>query len=135
VDKAYVLDSYALIAHFEDEKSGETVRKLFRAAAAGKTELFISVINLGELYCTTLREWRREKADEVLFLVDQLPIKVVDADRELTLDAARLKSAHPVAYADCFSAALAMQKKAKVVTGDPEFMKFENILSIEWLSS
>lgn len=133
MDRAYVFDSYALIAHFEDEAGGEAVRALLRAASAGKTDIFFSVINLGELYYNTLREREREKADEILFLLEQLPIKVVNADLEATLEAARLKGVYPVAYADCFAAALGIRKKAKVVTGDPEFKKFGNILSVEWI--
>jgi predicted nucleic acid-binding protein len=133
VDKAYILDSYALIVHFEDEAGGEEVRKILRAASAGKTELYLSVINLGELYYSTVRERSWEKAEEVLFLVEQLPITIVNADLEMTLEAARLKGRHPVAYADCFAAALGIRKKANVVTGDPEFRKFESILSVEWI--
>ncbi len=133
MDKAYVLDSYALIAHFEDESGGETVRKLFRAASTGKTELFLSVINLGEVYCNILREQGREKAEEVLFLLEQLPITIITADRDMTLEAARLKGIYSVAYADCFAAALGIRRKAKVVTGDPEFRKFKSILFIEWI--
>jgi predicted nucleic acid-binding protein len=131
VDKAYVLDSYALIAHFEDEAGGEIVRKILRAASPGKTKLFLSVINLGELYYITLRE--REKAEEAPFLLEQVPIEFVNADSEMTLEAARLKVVYPVAYADCFAAALGIRKNAKVVTGDPEFSKFEKSLSVEWI--
>jgi predicted nucleic acid-binding protein len=133
VDRTYVFDSYALIAHFEDEAGGNEVRKILKAASAGKTEIFLSVINLGELYYNTLRERQREKAEEVLFLVEQLPINIVNADREITLEAARLKGVYPVAYADCFAAALGIRKKAKVVTGDPEFRKLEHFLSVKWI--
>jgi ribonuclease VapC len=133
VDSAYVLDSYALLAHFEDEAGGEQVRKLLKAAQAEKTKLFLSVVNLGELYYNTLRERGREQADEVWFVTEQLPITIADADRDLTREAARLKSVHPVAYADCFAAALGMRKKAKVVTGDPEFRKFSEPVSVEWI--
>ena len=133
MDRAYVLDSYALIAHFEDEAGGEEVRKILRAASGGRTELFLSVINLGELYYNTLRERSREKAEEVLFLLEQLPISIVNADLEMTLEAARIKGMYSVAYADCFAAALGIRKRAKVVTGDPEFRKFESILSVEWI--
>ena len=133
MDKAYVLDSYALIAHFEDEAGGEEVRKILRAASGGKTEIFLSVINLGEVYYNALRERSREKAEEVLFLLEQLPIEIVNADMEMTLEAARIKGAHAVAYADCFAAALGIRKKARVITGDPEFRKFENMLSVEWI--
>ncbi len=133
MDSAYVLDSYALMAHFEDEAGGEQVRKILRAAQAGKTKLFLSVINLGELYYNTLRERGREQAEEAWFVTKQLPITIVDADTDATLDAARLKGAHSVAYADCFAAALGARKKAKVVTGDPEFRKFRDAVAIEWI--
>ena len=91
------------------------------------------MINLGELYSSTVRERSWEKAEEVLFLVEQLPIHIVNADLEMTLEAARLKGAHPVAYADCFAAALGIRQKAKVVTGDPEFVKFQSVVSVEWI--
>lgn len=133
MDSAYVLDSYALLAHFEDETGGEQVRKILKAAQAGKTRLFLSVINLGELYYNTLRERGREQAEEVRFVTEQLPITIVDADKDITLDAARLKAVHPVAYADCFAAALGVRKKARVVTGDPEFKKFGETVAVEWI--
>ncbi|HEX9136718.1 MAG TPA: type II toxin-antitoxin system VapC family toxin [Nitrospirota bacterium] len=133
MDSVYVLDSYALLAHFEDETGGEQVGKILKAAQAGKTRLFLSVINLGEVYYNTLRERGREQADEVRFIVAQLPITVVDADADITIEAARLKGVHAVAYADCFAAALANRKKAKVVTGDPEFKKFGAGMAVEWI--
>ena len=44
------------------------------------------------------------------------------------------KGAHAVAYADCFAAALGMRKKARVVTGDPEFKKCGELVAMEWLA-
>lgn len=134
MDSAYVLDSYALLAHFGDEAGGEQVRKILKAAQAGKTKLFLSVINLGEVYYNTLRERGPEQAEEARFITEQqLPITIVDADTALTIEAARLKGAHAVAYADCFAAALGARKKAKIVTGDPEFKKFEADVAVEWI--
>jgi predicted nucleic acid-binding protein len=134
VDSAYVLDSYALLAHFEDEAGGARVEKILKAAQAGKTKLFLSVINFGEVYYTTFRERGREKADEVRLVMEQLPITVLPADRDSTLEAAKLKGAHPVAYANCFAAALGIRKKARVVTGDPEFKKFGERVAVEWIA-
>ena len=134
MDSAYVLDSYALLAHFEDEAGGAQVEKILKAAQAGKTKLFFSVINFGEVYYTTFRERGREDAEEVRSMMEQLPITVVPADRENTLEAAKLKGAHAVAYADCFAAALGIRKKARVVTGDPEFKKFGELVAVEWLA-
>ncbi len=134
MDSAYVLDSYALLAYFEDEAGGVQVEKILKAAQAGKAKLFLSVINFGEVYYSTLRERGRENADEVKSIMEQLPITIVPADMENTLEAAKLKGVHAVAYADCFAAALGMKKKARVVTGDPEFKKFGELVAIEWLA-
>ena len=133
MDNAYVPDSYALIAHFEDEPAGEQVRKLLRTARAGRAKLYLSVVNFGEILYTTMRERGEDKAEEVCLVIDQMPLSIVDADRDLTMEAARLKARHPVAYADCFAAALAVMKRAKVVTGDPEFRKFKEAVKIDWL--
>lgn len=38
-----------------------------------------------------------------------------------------------ISFADCFAAAVAENKKATLVTGDPEFKQLENELSIAWL--
>lgn len=133
MDDAFVLDSYALLAHFEDESGAETVASILRAAQAGETRLFLCVVNFGEVYYNTLRERGAETAEEVRFMTEQLPITLVDADLGLTLEAAKLKAAHPVAYADCFAAALGKREKARVVTGDPEFKRFGNDVTVEWI--
>ncbi len=133
MDSAYVLDSFALLAHFEDEHGADRVRALLRSAQVGKTKLFLSVVNFGEIYYSTLRERGSKAAEDARFMLAQFPIEVIDADMEITLEAAKLKAVHPVAYADCFAAALAMREKAKVVTGDPEFRKFSGTVSVDWI--
>jgi hypothetical protein len=42
VDSSYILDSYALFAHFEDEAGGEKVGDMLKAAREGNKTLFIS---------------------------------------------------------------------------------------------
>ena len=93
----------------------------------------MSVINLGEIYYNACRERGREKADETIFMMEQLPVTIVNADWEITITAAGLKSRHPVAYADCFAAALGIIKKARVITGDPEFKRFGEEVKVEWI--
>ncbi len=133
MDSSYVLDSYALIAYLENEHEGEKVERFLRAARIGKSNLYLSVINLGEVYYITKRERSIEKANETIFIIEQLPISIIDADKALTIAAAKLKANHSVSYADCFAAALGIQKKAKVITGDPEFKKLGENVSVEWL--
>ena len=133
MDKGYVLDSYALMAHFEQEPGAERVEELLKAARAGKTTLSLCAVNLGEIYYNILRERGTGKADETLAIIEQLPVAIVDADKSLAVLAGRLKAVYPIAYADCFAAALANQLNTKVVTGDPEFKKLENGVGVEWL--
>lgn len=133
MDNAYVIDSFALLAHLEEEARGQKVTDMLKNALTGKVSLHMSVINLGEVYYITMRERGIEKADEVLTLIEQLPIKFADPDRELTIKAAKLKAKYPVAYADCFAAALAVKKDMKLVTGDPEFKKLEKVMKLFWI--
>jgi len=133
--KHYVLDSYALIAYFEGEAGCEQVKRLLEQATRGKCELLMSVVNLGEIAYIVERERGLPQAQKTLARIDELPIKVLDADRYLALAAAHIKAQHPIAYADSFAAALAQTKGAALITGDPEFKRAEidALLPIVWL--
>lgn len=133
----YVLDSYALLAYLEAEPGSDRVRKLLETAKEGKCRLYMCVVNLGEVMYIVERERGLSKAQETLSRIDELPIEVVNVDRPLTLAAAHLKMDCPIAYADCFAAALSQIKNASLVTGDPEFRKIKPDcnLQIEWLAN
>ena len=110
--ECYVLDSYALIAYFEGENGLEQVKELLQTAAQEHCELLMSVINLGEALYIIERERGLAKAQQTMARIDELPIQIVDVDRTHALAAAHLKAQWPVAYADCFAAALAQLKGA-----------------------
>jgi predicted nucleic acid-binding protein len=133
----FVLDSYALLAFLEGEKGQKEVERLLKQASGGHCQLLMSVINLGEVLYIIERERGLPKTHEVLARVDELPIQIVDADRPHTLAAAHIKAQVPVAYADCFAAALARLESATIVTGDPEFRQLESasVVPIAWLDS
>ena len=133
--KRCVLDSYALIAYFEGEAGSEQVKKLLEQAVTGECQLFMSVVNLGEVLYIVERERGLPQAQRTLARIDELPISIIDADRHLTLAAAHIKAQCPIAYADCFAAALAQTKEAALITGDPEFKRAEidAMLPILWL--
>jgi len=133
VDNAIVFDSFALIAHFEDEERGAKVTSVLKRAQTGTLTIYMSVINFGEVYYITMRERGNEKAEEILMLTKQLPIKIVNPDMEATVAAAKLKAKYPLAYAYCFAAALAKSKSLPVMTGDPEFKRFEDEVKILWI--
>lgn len=131
----YVLDSFALLAYFKDEPSSDQIEKLFETARRGKCHLYLCVVNLGEVMYIVERDKGRSKAQDTLAMIDELPIEVIYVDQELTLAAAHLKADCPIAYADCFAAALSQLKDAILVTGDPEFSKLkpDSRIRIEWL--
>lgn len=132
----YVLDSYALLAYLEAEPGSDRVRELLENAKDRKCNIYMCMVNLGEVMYIVERERGFHKAQETLARIDELPIEIVNADRTLTLAAAHLKMDCPMAYADCFAAALSQMKTASLVTGDPEFRKVKPgyNLKIEWLA-
>jgi ribonuclease VapC len=130
-----VLDSWALVAFFEDEPAAEQVEKMLAHAASEKHKLLLSVVNWGEIYYNTMREVSQETAEQQARAIAALPIEIVGVGEDLALarQAAIYKATHKMAYADCFAAALAKLKSAELLTGDPEFKALEKEIKISWL--
>ena len=130
-----VLDSWALMAFFEDEPAAAEVEKLLHQAAEDKHKLFLSVVNWGEIFYSTMRAVSRQAAEEKAREIASLPIEIVGLgeDLNLTRQAAIYKATRKMSYADCFAAALAKSKNAELVTGDPEFKEMEKEIKIGWL--
>ncbi len=129
----YVLDSFALISYIEGEKGAKIVANILKEALTDKAEIFMSVINWGEIYYIVLREQGKEAAELYLKTINRYPIKIVDIDKFLTLEAANFKAFHKMSYADAFAVALAKIQKAKLVTGDKEFKAIENKVKVVWI--
>ena len=66
-------------------------------------------------------------------LIEHLPIELLDATRNLVLDAAHVKANHALSYADAFVVAIARREGGVILTGDPEFKAVEELVAIEWL--
>ena len=132
--KRYILDSYAMIAYFEDEAGAERVAQVLKELIKGQAKGFMSVVNWGELYYNTMREQGVSEADKVILQLDKFPIQIVDVNRELAYEAAKLKGEFRIAYADCFAVALSVKLNADLVTGDPDFKKLQERVSIQWIN-
>jgi len=130
---AKVLDSYSVIAFFENEKGSDKVAELLRQARDKSRPLLLSAVNWGEVYYIALRTAGRDTAEKILLAIDTLPIEVIPTGREITKIAAEFKAFKKMSYADCFAAALAKVRKAQVVTGDKEFKEVEDVISIFWI--
>jgi uncharacterized protein with PIN domain len=128
-----VLDSYALMAFFEDEPGADLVRGLLIKAEETDLKLLMSVVNLGEVWNSIARTTSAETADEYIRNIQGMSIDIVDADWGLTRQAAVFKANGKIAYGDCFAAALAKNRRAELITGDPEFKILESEIEIFWI--
>lgn len=131
--KAYVLDTWAVIAYLEDEPSGEQVEDLIATAHEEQIPIYMNVVNVGEVWYTLAREISGEEADAGVKSLRDLRIQFEDADWEITQEAARFKSQHKMSYADAFAAAQAKTMKADLVTGDKEFKSLDGEIKISWM--
>jgi ribonuclease VapC len=132
---AKVLDSWALLAFFEDESAADAVEELLHEAVQEKHKLYLSVVNWGEIYYSTMRQASEAEAEARSQQIASLPIQVVGVgeDLKLTRQAALYKVTYRISYADAFAAALAKERKAELVTGDREFKTLEKEIRISWL--
>ena len=117
----FVLDSYAMLAYFRNEEGREKVEQLLNEAVAEKHELYMTCINAGEVYYIAYRKDGADKAALVWKALQQFPIHISEVDMAFTHKAAHIKSRYKLSYADSFAAALAISKKAVLITGDDEF--------------
>ncbi len=129
----YVLDSYALLALLSKEAGSETVAALLQRAQLGKVKVLTSWANVGEVATIVERHRGRVQLHQMLELLTAAEIEIVPVGRDLAVEAAHLKTTHPLPYVDALTAALAIQCEATLVTGDPEFKLLEPQVRIQWL--
>ena len=130
-----ILDSFALLCFFHKEPGWEKVKSLLGDLSRIGEKALLSRINWGEFYYILHRRVGRDKTEEALSLLDQLPIDILPVDDLLVREAAEIKARHPIAYADAFCAALAQRHRGRILTGDPEFKVVEKLVDVHWLMS
>ena len=119
--KKIVFDSYALIALFRQEPGYELVRDLLLKMANDESEGFITAVNVGEIYYMICRKSNTKSAEAAIVAIKQMPVQIIDSSLESCLEAAAIKAKYALSYADAFAAALTINKKAVLITGDDEF--------------
>ncbi len=129
-----VLDAWALLALLQgEEPAASRVRECFRGAEKREHELFVSIINVGEVYYRIGKIRSEEDARSTLEELRELPLTILPADPEAVFGAARLKISHAISYADAFAAAAAQALGATLLTGDPELIRLQGLISLERL--
>ena len=129
----YIFDSHALLKFFQKEKGHEKVVHLLEEIKKTGTTKYINAINLGEIIYSTKREFGDQKKLEVLANIERLNFSILPVSNILIFQAAEYKAEYSISYADCFILASALEHKATIVTGDPEFKKVQHLVDIVWV--
>ncbi len=132
--KRVVFDAYAIMALLENETGSEIVTEIIMDE---ESEIYISGINLGEIYYILHRRNGKRAAEEVIenIMLEQT-IKIHEPMWESIKKAAGIKAKGGLSYADSFALSLAKELEAKLVTGDPEIRTIaaETAVNLIWLS-
>ena len=130
---AKVLASFALMAYFRDEAGAETMENLLVAAGKKDSPLHMTDVNYAEVKYSIVKKDGAKAWEEAAKILQGLPIDFHSTTREMADMAADFKACFKMSLADAFAAALAKEKKAELVTGDPEFKAVEKEIKIVWL--
>jgi predicted nucleic acid-binding protein len=128
-----LFDSHALLKFFQKEPGHEQVARLLEHAHRARAKKLLSAINLGEIIYITKRAFGDQKKIEVLAHIERLGFTVLPVPNTIIFQAAEYKAEHSISYADCFALAAAIEQKASIVTGDPEFRKVEHMVNMVWI--
>jgi len=122
--RVVVLDAWAILALLRGERPAvQIVGHYVNQAAAGDARLLVSVINLGEVLYRLIQNEGMAAARRHIASFRSGPVIVAPARDPLVMEAAALKAAHPISYADAFAVATARSERAVLVTGDVEILQ------------
>jgi predicted nucleic acid-binding protein len=110
------LDSWAVLAWLEGEEPAAS-----RVQEALESRPVMSWINVGEVAYVLERRAGADRSREVVRELRRL-LSLDLPTEERVLEAARVKAAYRLAYADAFAVATAMAHGAQLLTGDPEIL-------------
>jgi predicted nucleic acid-binding protein len=110
------LDSWAVLAWLEGEEPAAS-----RVQEALENRPIMSWINVGEVAYVLERRAGADRSREVVRELRRL-LSLDLPTEERVLEAARVKAAYRLAYADAFAVATAMAHGAQLLTGDPEIL-------------
>ena len=116
--RRYVLDAGILALYFAGR---EDVKRYINEVYSGKAEAYMCEINVAEFLYNYARVFGWDAALTKHSLIRNSPISIVSVERDLTIEAAKLKLKYysVLSLADCHLIALAKKSKATVVTTDP----------------
>jgi uncharacterized protein len=132
--QSMVFDAWALVAYFKNERpAADRVEEILHQAAEHEVILYVSLINLGEVYYSLGRTLGHRIAEQTLQQIQRLPIQLLAVGEAQVLQAAEYKMTYPISYADAFALGAAIANQATLLTGDPELNRLQQLVAIEFL--
>jgi len=132
--RRFALDAWAVLALLQgEEPAASRVKQLLRDAQNSDADLFISIVNLGEVVYRIGKTKGENEAWQTLDQIRRLSLTVVPAEEEAVFAAVRFKMEYAISYADAFAAATADELDATLVTGDAELEQLKSRIQIEML--
>lgn len=128
-----VFDSWALLALLEDEPAAVLVSSLIVKAQESHAPMWITTVNLGEIWYSIARRYTPSDADASVQQIREMGLEVEPVDWDVARQAAKFKARYRLSYADCFAAALASRRNVELLTGDPEFRALQGEVKVRWL--
>jgi len=118
MSKVFVLDACALIALVKNEKGADVVADVYKSANAGSVQLYMNRINMLEVYYGFYRDKGYEYALNIMKKVEASSVFIVEFDRDVLLEAGRLKATYKLSLADAIVLAQAILLRAALLTSD-----------------
>jgi predicted nucleic acid-binding protein len=131
--KARVLDSWAIIEWINGRPpASDVVNDLLIEAEQGRSRLWMSAINVGEVYYFLKKHHTEVLAASWREVSRTLPITIEVPTGDDIWNGASLKGRFAISCADAFAAALSQKYNCPLVTGDPE-LRLVDQLKLHWL--
>lgn len=128
--EAVVLDTSACFAFLENEAGADIVEKYLLDARAERVAVHASFASLTEVEYITIQERSAADAAAALAKMKGWPVRWHHTDDLLCSEAAKLKAAHKISFADAFVAATALRMDAILVHKDPDFDALSGIIKL-----
>ena len=128
--ESFLLDTSAFITLTDKETGFERVQNLLKAARRGELALHASFVTLTEVRYILTHDRGAQQAARISDAIRKFPVAWHHSDDALCIEAAKLKAAHKISFADAFVAATALRLNATLVHKDPEFDALQGVIKL-----
>ena len=118
-----LIDSWAWVEYWKGGKLAEEAASYID----GDEDSVVSTMNLAEVYLAIARSYDEATAGEKIATMEKR-CHVVPVERDIAIEAAKIKRKEKLGLADSLIMATARQVGAKVVTGDPDMKGFRDVV-------